>query len=347
MPENDNSSSSGGVCPVAKDANVKKDGSSEPHSWSSWFGLGSKSKSPEAVAKSTPAGNSSSASGCPVDHQRPASLEESAAYSQDPHPDQKGVFLSTHRMISSIPRGATEEKGPHHQPTAAPSGHPDEANTSNAPSHWIYPSEQQFFHALRKKGWDHVEAETIPSVLEIHNTVNERTWKQVQEWEANMDLDLCIGKDGNYIETDLKLVRFLGRPKDLSPQAFVWTKLLRWSEPPFDRHDWFVQKQPRNKSNAAGVPDFPIQRYVIDYYMIPPAHPDMPPTPFMDARPALDGPRAFLQRGVRLLQEELPGLTSEYYAWKARQPRYYDGSLPTTTKKTSSGATEGVKATQR
>jgi Cytochrome c/c1 heme lyase len=144
----------------------------------------------------------------------------------------------------------------------------------------------------------------------------------------------------SYVETDLKLVRFQGRPKDLSPKAFLLTKLLPWNEPPFDRHDWYVQKQPRtttttNTDNTSQQQQqFPTQRYVIDYYMIPSSHPDMPPTPHVDARPALDSPRAFLQRATQWFKEELPALAAEYFDWKAKQPRYYNGHGPYISKQT-------------
>lgn len=332
---NDGDSSSTSGCPVAKDAKGNLSSGSKRSGWGSW--LGWSAPQPATADATASVSTSSNSNGCPVskdDQQQPASLEEAARYAQTPHPDQKGVALSTHRMVSSIPRGATEEtdKGPHHQATTAPA-----AQEKKASSNWIYPSEQQFFNALRKKGWNDVQAEEIPSVLEIHNTVNERTWKQVIRWEEDMDRDISTdNQQKGAVETDLKLVRFQGRPKDLSPQAFIWTTLLRQMEAPFDRHDWYVQKQPRQQqqqgsSSATQPNDFPVQRYVIDYYMIPPPDPNMPPTPYVDARPALDSPRAFYLRASRLIQQELPGLTSEYRAWKARQPRYFDGSMPIST----------------
>jgi Cytochrome c/c1 heme lyase len=66
-------------------------------------------------------------------------------------------------MVSSIPRGVTtnsDDKGPSHQPT-------QQAGAVAAPpvsQNWLYPSEQQFFNALRKKGWNKVPASSVPSV---------------------------------------------------------------------------------------------------------------------------------------------------------------------------------------
>lgn len=86
----------------------------------------------------------------------PASVEEAAKYAQTPQPDQR-LPLSTHRAMSTIPRGSSkegEEDNPHHQAG------------SQSPT-WVYPSEQQVFNAMKRKGWQGIEEESIPSFLQI------------------------------------------------------------------------------------------------------------------------------------------------------------------------------------
>jgi hypothetical protein len=202
-----------------------------------------------------------------------ASTEEAAAYRQTPVPGQR-VPLQTDRQVSSIPRGGTAEE------QAAAPRHQD---GSSQQQKWVYPSEQQLYNAMLRKGWSNVPAESIPTVLQIHNHINERTWTQIQEWEGR---------------GDLALAKFQGRPRDLSPKAFLCSSLLRISEPPFDRHDWYVQ--------SGGT----VQRYVIDYYYVAPPFEDMPPIPYVDARPALDHPRAVYLRAKRFVQLALPGITA-------------------------------------
>lgn len=63
------------------------------------------------------------------------------------------------------------------------------------------------------------------------------------------------------------------------------------TEPPFDRHDWFVQRQP-SAGKAREV------RYVIDYYSGPP-EPTGEPVFYLDVRPAIDGPTAAVERMMR------------------------------------------------
>ncbi len=48
---------------------------------------------------------------------------------------------------------------------------------------WQYPSEQMFFNAMKRKGWDAKE-EDMPAIVAIHNGVNERAWHQVCQYEV-------------------------------------------------------------------------------------------------------------------------------------------------------------------
>lgn len=226
--------------------------------------------------------------GCPIgkERQQPASLEEAARYAQTPQPDQH-IPLATERQVSSIPRTSStavvsDGKNESFSNGTALPGHQHDPLATN----WVYPSEQQMYNAMRKKGWQNIPVESIPAVLQIHNTINERTWRLIKEWE---------GTDS------IQLTRFIGRPKDLSPKAFIYSYILRFYDPPFDRHDWYVQ----DISNK-----YPEQRYVIDYYYLQPPQPNLPPIPYVDARPALDSPRAFYKRTIRLFEDSLPGIST-------------------------------------
>ena len=43
----------------------------------------------------------------------------------------------------------------------------------------MYPSEQMFYNAMKRKGWSPSEHD-MQSVVAIHNGVNERAWSEVQ-----------------------------------------------------------------------------------------------------------------------------------------------------------------------
>ncbi|KAI8841309.1 cytochrome c/c1 heme-lyase [Chytridium lagenaria] len=135
---------------------------------------------------------------------------------------------------------------------------------------WEYPSPQGFYNALKRKGWETPEGD-IPTMVAIHNFLNEACWGEIIKWEKKYHCD-C---------QDLKLTKFRGRPQDLTPKAWFLGKFYG-ADKPFDRHDWTV--------NRCGQE----VRYVIDYYS---GH-DEPDSPVfnVDVRPALDTPSAIWDR---------------------------------------------------
>lgn len=48
---------------------------------------------------------------------------------------------------------------------------------------WMYPSEQMFFNAMKRKGWSPSEQD-MKQVVAIHNGVNERAWSEVRRYPA-------------------------------------------------------------------------------------------------------------------------------------------------------------------
>ena len=112
---------------------------------------------------------------------------------------------------------------------------------------WVYPSQQMFFNAMRRKGWSPDERD-MASVVAIHNAVNERAWQEVVAWEAAAGFGPRNSPCGGP-----RLARFVGRPRDLSPKARL-LNLLGYRLP-FDRHDWFVDRCGKERV-----------RYVIDFY---------------------------------------------------------------------------------
>eukprot|EP00961_Rhodomonas_salina_P055982 751669-Rhodomonas_salina.1 len=201
----------------------------------SWFG----GKSDDAAQpNASPQGESNASSGCPIKHNRPAEtasqcpVQPSAAGGAPPpmifldprnnmraggesqHPGLgQSQALPTARKVSSIPRAD-------HTP-----GHQENAGSNN----WVYPSEQMFFNAMQRKGWNPSERD-MSSVVAIHNAVNERTWSEVMKWEK-MHCAVC---------TQPRLVKFHGRPTDYSPKARLYS--LFGYKLPFDRHDWVIDR---------------------------------------------------------------------------------------------------------
>ena len=180
----------------------------------------------------------------------------------------QNMDLPTERTTSSIPRAAGSAYGP-----AVPTAGATKPN--DAPSKWEYPSPQQFYNALVRKGWETPE-EHVETMVHIHNFLNEEAWLEVLKWEARRE-------GGPEEAADLELVKFQGRPGQLSPKARImqfagWLLPSRFdSEPPFDRHDWIVRR-PKTQDEV---------RYVIDYYSAADDEQGQPVF-HLDVRPAVD-----------------------------------------------------------
>mmetsp|Transcript_20978 Transcript_20978/g.39202 ORF Transcript_20978/g.39202 Transcript_20978/m.39202 type:complete len:377 (+) Transcript_20978:2-1132(+) len=192
---------------------------------------------------------------------------------QMPNAYQKAE-LSTERVSSSIPKGG---------------------DTSST---WTYPSPQQFYNALSRKGKlnpqqndEEASEEDMATVVALHNNMNEKTWAKVVEWERQTFRESATPK----------LLKFMGRPHDLSPKARFKHYVL--GHPlPYDRHDWTVLRE-----------DGSTVRYVIDYYYDESraretedsSHPDLhdrdaTPSLLVDVRPAMDGPEQLYARAIQM-----------------------------------------------
>ncbi|TFK75033.1 hypothetical protein BDN72DRAFT_832743 [Pluteus cervinus] len=217
-------------------------------------------KKPSATDTSSPAK-------CPIDHGQTNPLNQMPELAQSRAPNQS-VDLPTERTESSIPRDGSAK--------------------------WDYPSPQQFYNALVRKGWETPE-EHVETMVEIHNFLNEEAWQEVLKWEKRQ-----------YNFDDIQLSRFKGRPGEMSPKARFFM-LAGWlfpskfnTEPPFDRHDWVVRR-PQTGEEV---------RYVIDYYSAPP-EPDGSPVFSLDVRPALDSFSSLKERIVVATEEAWSSLKED------------------------------------
>jgi len=187
---------------------------------------------------------------------------------------------------------------------------------------WEYPSPQQMYNAMLRKGYTDTPVDAVESMVSIHNFLNEGAWAEIMGWERRFSRGLAEGyrvcKRGEENANEAlgvspedpfdtttwttanvpppKLLRFTGRPNEPTPKS----QILQWlgwawpakfeTAPPFDRHDWFVQRCGENGCEEV--------RYVIDYYEGAP-EPSGEPVFYLDVRPAIDGPRSAAERTIR------------------------------------------------
>lgn len=227
--------------------------------------------SPEAHKHFLPRSSQSSQAG-----QEDKSLKIDPTNNMPSTPDQFRIAsqrkdLATEREISSIPKAANSPDpygdSKNKAAGAASSGSGSGAHAPDPDSDqgevWIYPSEQMFFNAMKRKNWNPRE-EDMKFVVPIHNMVNEMAWKHILRWEKQME-NTCGGP---------KLVKFEGKPKEITPKA----RIRSWMgyTLPFDRHDWVVDRCGKQVT------------YIIDFYsgQPDPRYPEAPSF-YLDVRPKL------------------------------------------------------------
>ncbi len=202
--------------------------------------------------------------------------------SQEPAPKQ-AIALDTEREPSTIPKGSGD-------------------------GNWEYPSPQQMYNALLRKGYTDTDPEHVTSMVSVHNYLNEGAWNEVRVWEGLFAKGLgdgwkkCLRGEEGIAQSDVadvadpKLMRFQGRPKEMTPKAAFHQFLGRiWpskfdTAPPFDRHDWYIERKANGESKEI--------RYIIDYYEGP-DEPNGEPVFYLDVRPAVDSPIFAAERIMR------------------------------------------------
>lgn len=124
---------------------------------------------------------------------------------------QQTVDLPLERELSSIPRGDAE-------------------------SNWEYPSPQQMYNAMLRKGYDDTPQDAVESMVAVHNFLNEGAWAEIVEWERIFSRGLSHGwqecvagraglSTGGNDALKPKLLRFQGRPNEMTPKAKMFQAL--------------------------------------------------------------------------------------------------------------------------
>ncbi|KAI0019175.1 cytochrome c/c1 heme-lyase [Xylariomycetidae sp. FL0641] len=258
------------------------------------------SSCPVKHAPSTP-----SPSGCPVPHEaRKAATEESESQST----------LSKLNPLNYMFRDLSQKRAPNQTFALPTSREPSTIPRGDGDGNWEYPSPQQMYNALLRKGYDDTDVTAVESMVSVHNFLNEGAWAEIMDWEKRFAGGLingfrkCSRGEQNFEETVKKygfekevedlspsLVRFQGRPTDMTPKAAMM-QVMGWlypkafgTEPPFDRHDWYVSRETNGQKKEV--------RYVIDYYEGPP-EPTGEPVFYLDVRPAFT-PTGAMERATR------------------------------------------------
>ena len=259
---------------------------------------------------------SSKESACPYPSKNASSnLPQPAAEPAKPTPS----YISKLNPLNYMPASISNVRDSEHQTVSLPLDR--EASTiprGDGTGNWEYPSPQQMYNAMLRKGYTDTPAEHVESMVAVHNFLNEGAWEEIREWERRFSKGLGPGWEecrrgeegaqmraalhqlrqmGDHPEDEPSLLRFMGRPDEMTPKARMLAFMAKVypseypDNPPFDRHDWFVERK-----TPGGVKKE--VRYVIDYYSGPP-EPTGEPVFYLDVRPAVDGPTAAVERMMR------------------------------------------------
>jgi len=252
---------------------------------------------------------SSAASACPYN---PPSTET---------PSSTPSYISKLNPLNYMPSSISNTRDSTHQSVTLPlSREPSTIPRGDGSGNWEYPSPQQMYNAMLRKGYTDTPAEHVESMVAVHNFLNEGAWEEIKSWEGLFSRGVAKGweycrqgeenaqrvaaleamrrqRRGEAEELEPKLLRFMGRPNEPTPKArmlgfMAWLYPSQFPDnPPFDRHDWFVQRHgPDGRTKEL--------RYVIDYYSGPP-EPTGEPVFYLDVRPAVDSPTAACERLAR------------------------------------------------
>ena len=234
------------------------------------------------------------------------------------------VVLPRERELSSIPKGR-------HNVVNDSSGASNSSNDTT--ENWEYPSPQQMYNAMLRKGYTETPEDAVESMVAVHNFLNEGAWAEIVEWERRFGRGLWRGwqecrrgedpepilqqqqptplssspsspspsANSQYLNSDVditpRLIHFTGRPDTRTPKATI-LQYLAWLAP-----SRFGADAPFDRHDWFVQRTLPNGRtaevrYVIDYYSAPP-EPTGEPVFYLDVRPAVDTPSAAAARVMR------------------------------------------------
>lgn len=118
---------------------------------------------------------------CPVDHSQMQNEQLSAVeYNKTSTPARCPINHGETNPLNQMPD--LENARQHGQTMNLPTERVQSSIPRDSSDKWEYPSPQQFYNALVRKGWETPE-EHIEVMVDIHNFLNEEAWREVQKWE--------------------------------------------------------------------------------------------------------------------------------------------------------------------
>ena len=176
------------------------------------------------------------ASGCPVPHSTPPTNKLS---------ESKSILSQLNPLNYMFP-DLSQERAPNQTFTLPTSREASTIPKGTGDGNWEYPSPQQMYNAMLRKGYTDTDITAVESMVDVHNFLNEGAWDEIQGWESRFSRGLAKGwqvcrrgeehvreeldRHWDGTETTPSLIRFEGRPGDMTPKAAVM-QALSWIYP--------------------------------------------------------------------------------------------------------------------
>ena len=150
-----------------------------------------------------------------------------------PPPSSKPSYISKLNPLNYMPSSLSQERAEHQTIDLPTEREMSSIPRGDAESNWEYPSPQQMYNAMLRKGYDDTPQDAVESMVAVHNFLNEGAWAEIVGWEQRFSPGLAYGlhacsRGEEGFETQIsrrerlpnpKLLRFQGRPDDVTPKA--------------------------------------------------------------------------------------------------------------------------------
>lgn len=220
-----------------------------------WFWADCKpatSVAPTRIPHSIPQDAVSPPPGCPM-HQKSATALVPSTHRNSPQTsDSACPYSPTDVSTTSPPKSSSvfsklnplnymfndlsQDRAPNQTVTLPTSRDPSTIPKASGTETWEYPSPQQMYNALLRKGYDDTDPTAVESMVAVHNFLNEGAWAEVTEWERRFAGGLARGwqmcrrgEAGSMAGVSIganvdevpqpRLLKFRGRPQEMTPKA--------------------------------------------------------------------------------------------------------------------------------
>lgn len=195
-----------------------------------------------------------SSSACPVKHDAVAAPPPSAC--PVPHESRGAAAVPEPRSTLSklnplnwMFSDLSQERAPSQTHVLPTEREPSTIPKGDGAGNWEYPSPQQMYNALLRKGYHDTDITAVESMVSVHNFLNEGAWAEIMEWEKRFSgglrrgWQLCSRGEQNFDRMAQKygyekevddlapsLMRFQGRPSEMTPKAAM-IQVMGWIYP--------------------------------------------------------------------------------------------------------------------